>query len=308
MQMLPLLGICVPTYNRPNELKQSLVEFVRQIRKEREKVPIYVSDQTKSDEVKEVVNDIKKEYKLIFYKRSHTKGYAPNALSAVMMCNAEYLWLFGDDDIISPRAIHKILSELKQGFYFLQINNQQYEKDLRKKISSPAINAEERKVSAKEALAQAQDGYAGFQAEIITKTAALKKELSKLNLNDPSKLDFIHTTLFYSAIRDRVGKFIKRPLIKYRTGGSLNGREIEIWLRSYPRSLEPLRKYYGAEVIKKAVHRDDLYKMIALSKRDYPKNIKENMSIVYGSGYIGLKDKAITTLISIIPSRLIKLL
>ena len=96
------LTIYIPTYQR-NELAACLDSIMGQVT---DQVEVYVSDNDPSG----FARDIVMRYDDIQYKvNSLNIGCDPNVLSALGHGSGEYLWVFGDDDIMLPGAIEATL-------------------------------------------------------------------------------------------------------------------------------------------------------------------------------------------------------
>ena len=107
-----ILGICIPTYNRAEILKNNLENLINKV--SRYKIPIYISDNNSGDHTEEVVLDKMKEYNYITYSRnSQNIGSAKNFEKALSLCETKYAWLLSDDDTIcgDVRDIFDILEQ-----------------------------------------------------------------------------------------------------------------------------------------------------------------------------------------------------
>lgn len=123
--MNDLLSICIPTYNRANFLDKNLknlIEICKPLN-----VPIFISDNCSSDNTETIVENIKKMYDYVFYKKLDlNKGIDFNMDSVIKSSTTEYSWLFSDDDEIDTESIAYIVSILNnQNPDFLLINNKE---------------------------------------------------------------------------------------------------------------------------------------------------------------------------------------
>lgn len=100
-----LLGICIPTYNRSELLKETLAKTIDAVRKY--DIYIYISDNASSDNTEEVVREFQKEYGKISYNRNGSNlGADTNFELVLKMCNEKYAWLLGDDDYLGKDIGH----------------------------------------------------------------------------------------------------------------------------------------------------------------------------------------------------------
>jgi len=118
----PIMGICIPTYNRASILKDNLINIVKTIG--RYQIPIYISDNCSTDNTKEMVLEMQHQYPNIFYsKNDENYGVDRNIEIAFKLCRQEYAWLLGDDDTINNdiSKIIQVLSEIQPDVLVLGI-------------------------------------------------------------------------------------------------------------------------------------------------------------------------------------------
>ena len=249
------LGIYIPTYNRKEELETCLKHFIPQVK--RYGFPIYISDNNSTDGTEELVRKMKRAYPNIIYKKNDTglgNTYASNLISVLEMGSTEFVWFFGDDDIVKEGAIKTIVDAL-DSHDFLQINVEIWSHDFSRKLLDRKVpvyrDIPYSKGEHESVLLNAKNGYAGFMAEIITRRDYLNKELSKLKGQELSKKEFLHTTLFFRSIVGKRGKLVSKQLIKYRNISRFGGREFEVWMVSFPKALGELAGFYSKGALDK---------------------------------------------------------
>ncbi len=116
----PFLSICIPTFNRSTFLAELLDSIVSQFTETdiQEHVEIIISDNASEDDTTTVVEEYQKKYKNILYYRHDQNIGAPHNVSSLLKRGiGKYLWLIGDDDIITSDALKHILSELRTADY-----------------------------------------------------------------------------------------------------------------------------------------------------------------------------------------------
>lgn len=111
MESKIVLSICIPTYNRGEYLKLSLSILLSQIKAYKSAIEILISDNCSSDNTSSVVHEfIEKSDFLIKYNRNDRNiGADKNFKWCIDNANGEYVYVMGDDDIISPNFIDIIL-------------------------------------------------------------------------------------------------------------------------------------------------------------------------------------------------------
>lgn len=114
------LFIYIPTFNRPEALKEQLAALIPQVLNFPEEVRLLVSENG-SDLIYQENIDILKGHSNIEYRANlgNIEGNANIALGFVFARQNEFIWILSDNDIVSPNAIEYILSEIdfKIDFY-----------------------------------------------------------------------------------------------------------------------------------------------------------------------------------------------
>jgi len=142
MRQRPRLSICIPTYNRAFLLKEALAMIIPQVLLSEGKVELVVSDNCSTDETVRVVQEA--QMLCPIYYRCNQKNLGPlyNVVTIVTDCaSGEYCWVLGDDDLVLPGAVAKILSIIENHseieYVFL---NHSFEKDVSRNIFMNMIN------------------------------------------------------------------------------------------------------------------------------------------------------------------------
>src|SRR3954470_7738221 len=110
-----LLSICIPTFNRANELKISLPEILNQAAKFKDKIEVIVSNNASTDGTEEVLNKLKNEYSFLkTYRNDINIGFNLNFFRlSDEYATGKFFWLIGDDDVVDYNAIETILQVLE---------------------------------------------------------------------------------------------------------------------------------------------------------------------------------------------------
>ena len=102
-----LLSICIPTYDRVNYLIENLDVLIPQIESAKYGVELIISDngtpEKQYDELKNYVENQRIAIKL--YHHHENIGGRANFVYAVSKANGTYVFLLGDDDILSPNLL-----------------------------------------------------------------------------------------------------------------------------------------------------------------------------------------------------------
>jgi glycosyltransferase involved in cell wall biosynthesis len=106
----PLLSICVTTYNRAPWLKVSLQELTKLISVYSDVVELVVCDNASSDDTPSVAARYDGLSGFRYFRNPVNVGMLGNLRETVHHARGRFIWLLGDDDIVKPGALEKILS------------------------------------------------------------------------------------------------------------------------------------------------------------------------------------------------------
>lgn len=96
----PVLSVCIPTYNRVEELKRSLGTIIREFY-DKDNVEILVSDNCSHDETELLMKNVLRSYPRIrYYRHDENIGPTRNFISCYKRACGRYVWLFSDDDFL----------------------------------------------------------------------------------------------------------------------------------------------------------------------------------------------------------------
>ena len=115
----PLLTIAVPTYNRHGCLEELLTVLAPQLANET-RVELVISDNASQDDTPRVVESFQQRGLVLTYLRNETNiGPDANFIRCYQAARGEYVWIFGDDDIIVPGGLRVLLGHLETRKYDL---------------------------------------------------------------------------------------------------------------------------------------------------------------------------------------------
>lgn len=120
--MQNLITVAIPTYNRPDFLRQSLKSVVDQSYKD---IDILVLDNCSTMNIKNVVDGFS-DSRIRYVRHGKNLGIIGNWNSAIAECETKYLSIFHDDDVMHSRFIEKSITMLERyqsvGFLYAQAN------------------------------------------------------------------------------------------------------------------------------------------------------------------------------------------
>jgi glycosyltransferase involved in cell wall biosynthesis len=110
----PLLSICIPTYNRAALLEVCLASVLPQAAQFSRCVECVISDNASSDNTAEVIERYQRQYPLRYSRNDTNIGIIGNITKvASELAEGEYVWLLGDDDVMTAGAIERLVAILK---------------------------------------------------------------------------------------------------------------------------------------------------------------------------------------------------
>lgn len=112
MNFNTIIGVCIPTYKRPEQLIQCVRSII--VAAKPYNVPIFITDDSTDDTNNDTLSQLCKEYEHIIYiNNEQNLGIDKNILKCIDVCTCKYAWPIGEDDRIAPDAIEKVLGVLE---------------------------------------------------------------------------------------------------------------------------------------------------------------------------------------------------
>ncbi len=119
---MAMLAICIPTFNRAVQLKVNLDHLADLL--SRHDIEVHVSDNCSTDDTGAVVASFMECCPRIFYHRNATNvGMDGNFAVALGLADTPYVWLLGDDDLVSEATLGGVLDLLADETYDLVLLN-----------------------------------------------------------------------------------------------------------------------------------------------------------------------------------------
>lgn len=115
---MPELTICIPSYNRVNQICELLKNILLQLEKSKHNLEIIVLDNSSKEDYLEnfknnqLILSAVKSGILKVHRNISNIGMSANFLKAFEITKSKWLWIVSDDDIILPDAIETLLSNL----------------------------------------------------------------------------------------------------------------------------------------------------------------------------------------------------
>lgn len=112
-----LLTIAIPTYKRCKYAVQNVKYLLPQVLVHQESVRLLVTDNHSEDGTFEELSSLANLYKEVFtlYEQEKNIGWMNNFFFGIEHSDSEFVFLLGDDDIVSPNFLDIVLPLLKSG-------------------------------------------------------------------------------------------------------------------------------------------------------------------------------------------------
>lgn len=119
------ISICIPTYNRADNLINCLESIVVNEKISLVDFEVCISDNFSNDNTESIVKTYQNKLPIKYYKSSNNIGRVRNYLNVVSIASGDFIWLIGDDDLLLPNAIFEIndLISNNQEVEFFYINS-----------------------------------------------------------------------------------------------------------------------------------------------------------------------------------------
>lgn len=117
------LSICIPTYNRPNQLPNCLHSIYLAKQKTNLDFEVCISDNGSNYDVKKIIDVYQRELDIKLNIHEKNQGYQPNLLKAISLAKGEFVWAIGDDDLLTLDSLETIQKLLEKNgdvdFFYL---------------------------------------------------------------------------------------------------------------------------------------------------------------------------------------------
>jgi abequosyltransferase len=113
-----ILSIAVPTFNRCEYLKELLPQIIsqcNQIDTTSTGIELVICDNASTDQTAEYIkNLILTNPRISYYRNNKNIGGDANFINCVTVAKGKYVWLFGDDELLTDGGISKVMNVLKE--------------------------------------------------------------------------------------------------------------------------------------------------------------------------------------------------
>lgn len=110
---MPILSICIPTYNRNAQLQKLLSDLQGCASILGDQIEILISDNCSTDTTEQLVRQMPQDFPIRYFRQSVNIGPTSNYLFLLTKSQGSYCWVTGDDDAIYAKEIVKLVNHLK---------------------------------------------------------------------------------------------------------------------------------------------------------------------------------------------------
>ena len=102
------LSICIPTYNRPNQLPNCLNSICIAKKNSNLDFDVCISDNNSNYDINKLIKDYKDNLNIVLNINSKNIGYQSNLSKVISTSNSEFVWTIGDDDLLTPQSLKNL--------------------------------------------------------------------------------------------------------------------------------------------------------------------------------------------------------
>jgi glycosyltransferase involved in cell wall biosynthesis len=304
---VPLLTICIATYNRAGYIGQTIESIIPQLSDD---VELLVVDGASTDGTDDIVRSYVDIDQRIRYIRLDEKGGVDqDYCKSVEFARGEYCWLFTDDDLLKPGAVVAVTAEILAGNCLIIVNSEICNSDFTETLIPRKICADNNRIFTPDAMESffvyAANYLSFIGAVVIKRDLWLSREKEKY-----FGTEFVHFGVIFQKTLPGHAIVIAEPYVRIRYGnGQWKPRGFEVWMIKWPRLVWSFAQFSSKS--KQSIIRREPCKNLAvlLYERGIgayaPKHYRTYMSGLSGSrlwklcarAIAGLPEKAVATIL-----------
>ena len=245
------IGVCLPTYKRPDQLRQSVRSIIAA--GQADAIPIFITDNSADSTNDAVIAELCAAYPHIVYeKNAENLGIDRNVQRCINLCDCDYAWPMGDDDRMLPEAISTLLPLLERDApAFVAVNYSYVDENIEFILREKQFSQDQNTVKSSEAFF-CEDAWAiGFLGSCVINKALWNQVRPDRYLDTY----FAHVGVILEAIAGRSVSLVAAPLILNRVGGA----DVFTWsgdaygvFHGWAKLIGLLEPVYGAEACRAA--------------------------------------------------------
>ena len=240
--MKPLLSIVIPSNNRTELLDEAIVSIITDPGWS-SVCELCISDNSKGNETGDLVRNKYSHDPRIVYRRSlDAPSLDENVNAAISMANGEYVWIFGDDDLIVENFLAEFITYLKSSLPDIVIlNSCSFQEQGQVEASRLALdNLKVYGLNDNDSFLTDQGGYLTYVGCVVIR----KKLWEKYFRSEKVGTFFAHIDAICRAKIGHIAHYLPWPAIKMRLHmQTWTAKHFEIWNIYFPEVIWTLDNY-----------------------------------------------------------------
>ena len=256
----PLITVGIPTFNRCNELDNSLKAIYNEIVSLDQHIELLISDNNSNDNTKGIIDKWSKKLKITYIKNLKNIGFDRNVDNVMKHASGDYVLIMSDDDILikgSLKLYLDALNEVKEAIVFIgkarfmNYDLTQESFDFRDKAFD---NFKDTKMyffkNGEQLFSFSKKFFCGISGLMFKKDNYINEDL-----DDFKDSQFIHSAAIFKILSKKESKVcvINKPCFLYRMGKTNNskiktGSEIFTVGFGLLNLLNDVKKFYDTKV------------------------------------------------------------
>ena len=219
---LPLLSICIPTYNRSGFLRQTLDSVLVTLSRVSAKCELLVCDNASPDDTQAVLEEFRSRWPALKIFRNPENIGELNFYTAIQHATGKYVWLLGDDDLVEPGFLPAVINRLAEDPELVVCNHSIHSVDFSIKYHHAfhSLHAPESFSDRNDVLAEFGAGLSFISAGIVS-----RERITAIPLEIFERFS-AHGLSFFTAVCSSLDRacrvaFIREPLLRYRGGNAV---------------------------------------------------------------------------------------
>jgi abequosyltransferase len=212
------LSVAIPTYNGAKYIREAIDCILIQLDDINGEVEIVISDNASTDQTPEIIRDYQKKYPFIkYFCNEENLGMDRNFDLAVKRSTGEYVWLFSDNDKMSPCAISKVLKVIHSynDLAVIVVNYCIFDEKLGKNITDRVVNEN------KDIFFESADDFwdkLDILSALISVNIVRKSLWNESNVKNFYFTNWVHVGAIISILAGRKSYFVSTPYVRINSG------------------------------------------------------------------------------------------
>lgn len=253
MKLNNKLGICIPTYKRPDQLLKCVTSIIEA--GQSYGISIFISDDSTDDTNKKAIEELQNKYSNIVVNYNvENLGIDKNIVKSIDMCTCEFAWPLGEDDWLTKNAIELVLQALEKekNLPFLFVNYSYVNNDFSRILMRKRLNFKSNTLISGNEFFEKYIWSAGFIGGCIIS----KSDWSKISVEKYIGTYFAHVGAISEIIKDKSILIISEALVLNRaenaSTSTWSDKAFDVFY-GWEYMILMLKEFYSKESIEKSL-------------------------------------------------------